>query len=77
MYYIKNTPVVSSLTKLKFLNLEGNDLTGSIPAELGSLTNLRRLALGYNQLTGCLPSALPHFGGGLALPYCEDATSSG
>ena len=49
MYYIKNTPVVSSLTKLEFLYLAYNDLTGSIPAELGSLTNLRALALGYNQ----------------------------
>ena len=40
------------------LNLNSNQLTGSIPAGLGSLTNLTELGLGYNELTGSIPSEL-------------------
>ena len=35
-----------------------NDLTGSIPAELGNLTALQYLGLGWNQLTGTIPAEL-------------------
>ena len=36
----------------------GNELTGSIPPELGSLTHLRVLDLGMNQLSGLIPPEL-------------------
>ena len=44
-----------SVTKL---SLSYNQLTGSIPAELGSLTNLQELSLSGNQLTGSIPVEL-------------------
>ena len=44
------------------LNLIQNNLTGSIPAELGGLANLTQLWLDTNQLTGPIPAEL----GGLA-----------
>ena len=37
------------------LNLPGNNLTGSIPSELGNLANLRHLSFGGNQLSGTIP----------------------
>ena len=40
------------------LHLDGNQLTGRIPAELGNLTSLRELSLGNNQLTGGIPTEL-------------------
>ncbi len=40
------------------LDLQDNQLTGEIPAELGNLTNLRRLDLWGNQLTGEIPAEL-------------------
>ena len=40
------------------LYLFGNQLTGSIPPELGDLSNLTWLSLGDNQLTGTIPSEL-------------------
>jgi hypothetical protein len=44
------------------LELENNQLTGSIPTELGNLTNLEELWLSYNQLTGSIPSELGNLG---------------
>ena len=38
--------------------LGSNQLTGTIPPELGGLTNLQTLSLGSNQLTGTIPAAL-------------------
>jgi len=35
-----------------------NNLTGTIPAEMGNLTNLTRLWLAWNQLTGTIPAEL-------------------
>ena len=40
------------------MNLVGNQLTGSIPAELGNLSNLKDLFLGGGQLTGSIPPEL-------------------
>ncbi len=42
------------------LSLNHNQLTGSIPTELGHLTNLSYLSLNYNQLTGSIPTELGH-----------------
>jgi hypothetical protein len=40
------------------LVLDGNNLTGSLPAELGKLDSLTRLALNRNGLTGSIPTEL-------------------
>ena len=40
------------------LDLDENQLSGSIPAELGNLTNLQYLSLVVNQLSGSIPAAL-------------------
>ena len=40
------------------LDLNGKQLSGSIPSELGNLANLEVLELHYNQLSGCVPAKL-------------------
>ena len=40
------------------INLNNNNLTGSIPPEIGNLTNLSGLGLYVNQLTGSIPSEI-------------------
>ena len=40
------------------LSLDGNGLTGAIPAELARLVRLRSLSLADNQLTGSIPSGI-------------------
>ncbi|MCY4530132.1 MAG: hypothetical protein OXD46_14005 [Chloroflexi bacterium] len=40
------------------LSLDGNELTGELPAALGSLSNLQRLELSNNQLSGEIPTEL-------------------
>ncbi len=40
------------------LDLSRNNLTGTMPAELGNLSSLTNLSLVYNQLTGAIPTEL-------------------
>ena len=40
------------------LELGTNNLTGSIPAEIGNLTNLEGFALDHNSLTGSIPTTI-------------------
>ncbi len=44
--------------RVSSLQLDDNQLTGSIPIELGTLTTLTSLFLGANQLTGSIPKEL-------------------
>ena len=49
---------VNAEGRVDSLSLVGNNLTGSIPPELGSLSNLEYLLLVRNQLTGPIPAEL-------------------
>ena len=49
---------VDSLGQVVELNLYENNLTGSIPPELGNLASLRKLRLSINNLTGSIPPEL-------------------
>ena len=47
---------MGNLSSLTELDLDDNQLTGSIPTELGDLASLTNLGLGNNQLTGSIPT---------------------
>ena len=52
-------PRIGGLSNLLELRLDGNALSGDIPAELGGLRALLDLYLGGNDgLSGCVPDAL-------------------
>ena len=51
------------------LELEGNNLTGAIPSELGNLTNLAYLELEGNKFTGAIPPELGNLINLLALSF--------
>ena len=46
------------MTNLEVLSLRDNQLTGSIPSDIGNLTNLTLLSLSNNQLTGIIPDEI-------------------
>ncbi|GEM_PF-1772908 len=50
--------VIVSDGYVQSLSLDSNQLTGSIPSQLGNLTNLQHLVLNDNQLSGNIPSQL-------------------
>ena len=51
-------------SQLEVLDLSGNELTGSIPAELGNLTTLDRLFVQWNRLSGIVPLTVAEVGVG-------------
>lgn len=52
---------VSNLTSLYVLNVHGNQLSGSVPVEIGTLANLTYLNLGNNTLSGSVPAEIGAF----------------
>lgn len=52
------SPRLRVLSKLTILSLQGNQITGGIPAEYGNLTSLTMLDLESNRLTGQIPYSL-------------------
>ena len=58
--------------RVEWLELRSNQLTGSIPSELGNLTNLEILSLGQNQLTGPIPSGLGNLTSLLSLELIQN-----
>jgi Leucine-rich repeat (LRR) protein len=57
-YYIELWGELYSVSNTTGLELNNNQLTGSIPPEIGNLTNLTYLSLSNNQLTGEIPSEI-------------------
>ncbi|KAI8822278.1 hypothetical protein BJ741DRAFT_96920 [Chytriomyces cf. hyalinus JEL632] len=53
-----SSTICNSAGNVLTVALAGNQLTGSIPTELGSLTSLNLLNLSGNQLTGSIPTEL-------------------
>ena len=60
--------VVYSIDNTTELSLWNNQLTGSIPPEIGNLTNLNYLSLSFNQLTDSIP---PKIGNLTNLTYLD------
>ncbi|KAK9791166.1 hypothetical protein WJX73_003369 [Symbiochloris irregularis] len=50
--------IFPALTSLTGFDVSGNNLTGTIPEEIGSLTQLKELWMPSNKLSGTLPSSL-------------------
>ena len=62
-WLVTNTPcswfgVSCSTGQVTSLSLRANQLSGTMPAELGNLANLKALNLGINDLNGILPPEL-------------------
>ncbi|MDE2686510.1 MAG: hypothetical protein OXI16_03290 [Chloroflexota bacterium] len=45
------------------INLSGNDISGSIPRQMGQSAKLKKVWLGDNELSGFIPSALGNLEG--------------
>ncbi|MCB2197308.1 MAG: leucine-rich repeat domain-containing protein, partial [Bacteroidetes bacterium] len=60
------TGITVSSGVITAINLENNNLSGTIPSELGNLTSLQELWLGYNNLSGPIP---PELGNLTSLTY--------
>ena len=54
--------------RVKWLELDGNDLSGPIPPEIGNLRALKWLSLDYNRLSGPIP---PEIGSLAALEWLQ------
>jgi Leucine-rich repeat (LRR) protein len=54
---------LGNLIHLTDLELEDNQLSGSIPSSLGDLIDLQVLSLNNNQLSGNIPSSFGNFNG--------------
>ena len=50
----------SSYPSLTYLNMSYNDLSGSIPVDIGNATQLQHLDLGLNNLHGNIPYYISH-----------------
>ncbi len=59
------------------INLSSNNLSGSIPAELGALSGLNKLDLGANNLTGAIPPLLGNIGNLLTLSLANNLLTGG
>lgn len=57
---------------LAYLDLRGNQLSGSIPLEIGNLTSLTYLYLQENKLSGCIPSQIGNLKSLVALKLHEN-----
>ncbi len=61
-WLVTNTPCswdgITCIAGQVYLWLSDNQLSGSIPPELGNMTNLRHLRLAHNQLSGSIPPEL-------------------
>lgn len=58
-----------------YLDLSENQLTGTMPPELGNLSNLIVLSLGINQLSGNIPSELGNLNNLIALSLTNNQLS--
>ena len=56
--YCANFAFAAKISWLLWLELNNNQLNGSIPSEIGNLTKLRELRLYGNQLTGSIPQEI-------------------
>ncbi|KAK9057098.1 hypothetical protein SSX86_024465 [Deinandra increscens subsp. villosa] len=70
------SPSIGNLTRMQWLSLSFNALSGELPPELGQLSELRSLDLGINNFSGSLP---PELGNLLKLEqlYIDSAGVSG
>ena len=65
----------SNLIKLKYLRINGNQLTGSIPKFFAGLTDLIRLTVDDNSLTGTIPSFIGNFQSLTMLHFSKNSLS--
>ena len=49
------------MRNLRFLDLSRNEISGTIPIEIGDLINVERIALNENRLSGSMPDSFMHY----------------